>query len=289
MKRDNLNPKIVFIIVLGYSLILTSNCTQTDGSPEIKQINALILASRNYGLNYFLMRDIFEQYGWNVNHTGVLDTIPACPPVAKQLAVPPIIPDFPVSDVTDITDYDCLIIPPGSGSYLPVPNSFGDLLQSAEALKLIQDAVKGGVPVYATCAGVQVLAAADVIQGKKVVGSPKFQDKYEAAGARFLGKDHPPSTEGNIITSARGLYYSVVNCQAIATALENRSKKGGKKIIKEQTISSQLAQYNSDQILWAMTYGGANSDGGQAICETREGGFLITGYTFSHGSGVFCL
>lgn len=274
---------ILSLIFVVFTIINT--CGQKHAMIENEGVNALFLVARNYGLNSFLLWDGFEQYGWKFTYAGVLDTIRACPPIDKQLGIPPIIPDILVSEMTDIKDYDCLIIPPASGFYLPVPNPFGDLLESPEALHLIATAAKEGLPVYATCAGVRVLAAADVINGKKVVGAPKFESEYKEAGATFLGKDYPPLIEGNIITSVRGQLNNFANCQAVATVLESRQKTGLKKHSKTKYIVSGEANFASEDIVWAKTYGGLYAEGGRTLCQTNDGGFLLVGYTFSHGSG----
>jgi len=92
--------------------------------------------------------------------------------------------------------------------------------------------------------------------------------------------------DGNIITGARGQYYNLANCQAIATLIESKQKWAAqKKTPKEQFIFSKEIDLPGTDISWAKTYGGSGSDGGSAICESDDGGFLITGYTFSHGSG----
>ena len=124
-----------------------------------KEIQLLMLFSKNYGLNYFLMRDVFDQFGWKVVHTGVLDSITACPPVHQQLGIHPVIPDVPLSAIGDLSSYDCLIIPPGSGNFYPVPDAFGDLLGNTEAMTLIRNATKGELPVFAICSGSRVLKA----------------------------------------------------------------------------------------------------------------------------------
>ncbi len=93
-----------------------------------KDVRVLLLASKNFGLNYFLMRDVFDQFGWKIVQTGVTDSITACPPVEKQLGIHPIIPDVPLREVENLDEYDCLVIPPGAGNYNPVPDSFADLL-----------------------------------------------------------------------------------------------------------------------------------------------------------------
>lgn len=251
-----------------------------------KEVNVLLLIARNYGLNYFLNKDVFEQYGWNLIHAGALDSIPACPPVADQVGVKPIIPDVLVSDIDDIKDYDAVIVMPAAGSYNPVPDPFGDLLRDPEALKIIASAEKEGLAVSAVCAGVRVLAAADVIREKKVVGSPRFQREYEKAGAVFLGKDHPPSIQGKVISGARDLYYGYSNCQAVATLIEmNQSRGPHKDKVKKPMILSKKLDWTNDNVIWCKTFGGVQPDGGRAVNETADGGFIITGYTFSHGTG----
>lgn len=273
------------IIVVLTIVVVMVTCARVESKQ--KEINVLLLVSRNFGLNYFLMRDVFDEYGWNVVHTGVLDTITPCPPVYKNLGILPIIPDLVVSKSTDITNYDCLVIPPGSGNYISVPNAFGDILESPEALDLISTAVRRQIPVFAMCAGVRVLAGADVVDGKRIVGSPRFREEYEAAGAIYEGNernDTPPLIDGSIITSARGQTYNYANSMAIATLIENRQKTGKKKMSDKEYIVVKEIDFADEDITWAKTYGGLGSDGGRALCETPDGGYLITGYTFSPGS-----
>lgn len=288
MKFENSSIKTFVIIgVLSFVIILyLVVCGTFDNKTEnYDGVNILVLASKNYGLNSFINRDLMEQFGWNLTYTGVLDSINACPPVEKQLGVPPIIPDFKVDEIDDLSKYDGIFIPPGSGSYYKVPNAFGDLLSSPAALKIISDAVKHDKAVFATCSGLRVLAAADVLMGREVVGAPEFKDEYEAAGAKFLGKNHAPSISGNVITTARDLYNNYVNMLAISTVIENRKyQRGTKNIRQERFILSGDYIYAGNEAVWAKTFGGKGADGGKAICETDDGGFLITGYTFSEGS-----
>ncbi|MGB3862228.1 MAG: DJ-1/PfpI family protein, partial [Candidatus Aminicenantaceae bacterium] len=192
----------LMLIILFFCITISWNSAieEKNEATESHGVDVLLLVAQNYGLNYFLNKDAFEQYGWNLIKVGALDSIPACPPVAEQVGIKPIIPDVLVSDISDVKGYDAVVIMPSAGSYNPVPNPFGDLLEKPKVMKLITSAVAEGLAVSAVCAGVRVLAAADVIQMKKVVGSPRFQDEYEGAGATFLGNDHPPAIEGNIVT-----------------------------------------------------------------------------------------
>jgi putative intracellular protease/amidase len=286
----------IFIILAGALVVsvfsLMSACKRItmdeSVSGEGEGVHALLLVSENYGLNYFLMRDVFDQFGWKVTHTGVLESITACPPVHEQLGIHPIIPDVPLSAIDNLNEYDCLIIPPGSGNYYPVPNAFGDLLENPEALSLIKRAVEEGLTVFTICSGSRVLAAADVLRGKKMVGSPRFVDEYEAAGAIYLGNernDSPPVIDGNIVTGARGQYYNRANCQAIATVIESQKKIEGKRSSPAEFLRVKSSPIMAEDLIWAKTYGGSGADGARAVCICPDNGFLITGYTFSQGTG----
>jgi len=290
MLKKKRTPIFRLAIIFCFAIVMILCSTCSDGSlPKSKEskntgINVLLLMEKHYGLNYFLNRDIFEQYGWNVTVAGVSDTIPACPPFAEQIGVPPVIPDILVSQITGVSAYDAIAIMPATQTFSDDP--FRDVMDSPEAINLISEAVDKGLAVSAICAGVRVLAAADVLQGKNVVGSPKFQQEYESAGAVFLGNDHPPAIEDNIVTGARDMYYNVHNCQALATVIENNSGKTahGKTTTTAASLFADFVNYSTGDVDWAKTYGGPGAEGGRSVCATPDGGFFITGYTFAPGS-----
>lgn len=264
--------------------IITTLFISTCGMETGKQgINALLMVPRNLGANYYLMRDVFEEYGWDITHTGVLDTITPCPWFATHGDVYPIMPDVRIEEIANISDFDCLIIPPSAGNAAPIPNSNGDLLESPDALMLIKRADYYGLPVFSMCAGVRVIAAADVVRDRFIVGSPRFKDEYIAAGANYVGRprnDNPPTIDGNIITSARGQTYNYANVMAIATAIESNQGRGVKASSNRDYIEETSIDYPDEPIVWAKSYGGSGNDGGRAFCSTSDGGNLIVGYTF---------
>jgi len=252
--------------------------------PDNSGIDILLLVSRDYGANYFLNSDRFEQYGWNMLYSGVLKEIPACPPYYYHHQLPTIVPDFMNGDIKNVDDFDALAIMPATAFFTPIP--FDEFINDPGTLELISSAVSQDIPMSSMCAGARVLAAADVIRGAEIVGNPKFQHEYESAGATFLGKDHPPATHGCIITAGRDMYYSRLNCQAIATAVEDRQPTGIHENYPDiEFIFSDTPDFPIDSVVWARTFGGFAADGGHSICETENSGYLLTGYTFSHGTG----
>ncbi|MCP4580127.1 MAG: DJ-1/PfpI family protein [candidate division Zixibacteria bacterium] len=195
-------------------VILTLICS----AARAENVKILLLMSNNYGANHYLDRDNFEEFGWDVTTAGLSQTVSPCPLYAGPLGCPPIIVDFHVLEITDITQYDVLALMPVSWR---AGNPHSDLLGSPETLDLIAEAVDSGLVVYAHCSGPIVLAAAGVLEGVNITGRPEYQAEYLAGGANYLGSNVLPVIDGNIVTSTRGMYYHEANCQAIATALEN--------------------------------------------------------------------
>jgi len=276
----------VIIVVMLIAAGSTTARGETADSTRDDGVHALIIVPENYGLNYQLMREAIDQYGWNITLAGVKNEIQPCPPADVNIDLRPIIPHLTVSEIPDVRAYDCLIIAPATGSYFEIPDSHEDLIQSHEAMKLITDATDSGMPVFASCASVRVLAAADIIRGKKIVGSPRFREEYRLAGATWLGRDMPPTVDGCVITSMRGQTNSIANMIAVSSVMESRQSKSGEKNKPEDRfILSGPAAFEGTGITFARTYGGFASDGGHALLETSDGGFLITGYTYSAGTG----
>jgi hypothetical protein len=277
------NTMIKNFAAMGMAICLFVSCApQGEGG-----VNVLILAPRNLGANYYLLRDVIEEYGWNVTHTGVLDTITPCPWFASHGEVFSLIPDMKTGDIEDISAYDCLIIAPSAGNAAPVDDPNGDIIDSPETLLLIRRAAYYGLPVFATCAGVQTLAAADVVRGRFIVGAPRFREEYIKAGANYVGRprnDNPPTIDGNIITSARGQYYNYANVMAIATVIEGNGGRGPKGSLGADYVTMKNIDIGRDDVAWTKTYGGVGSEGGRALCATRDDGYLVVGYTFATGA-----
>jgi len=186
-------------------------------------IRILLLAGDRYGANCFMegqklcILDKFKSYGWSVTLAGVAPAVPPCPFAAGKGAVP-VSMDCTIDDVPDASSFDAI-------SILPGPSHQG-LVTSSHAMALIRDAVDRGLVISAWCRGVRVLAAADVIRGKRIVGHSDDRELIEQAGAVFVGHDHPPVTDGRLVTGARSYYYRAKNAEAIrAAVLAERSRR----------------------------------------------------------------
>jgi len=218
--------KIIILTIFFASLFLSAHQTYAQ------QTKVLIILPRYFGLNHYLNMEMFESFGWEVTLTAVTHVVEPCP-YSVGVGNTSRNVDIVISEINDITQYDCVAIAPMSWQYDP-PNACIDLLNSQVALDLISTANDSGLVIWATCAGVRVLAAADVINGKNVQGQPGpgniYLNEYLAAGANYLGSKLPPVIDGNIVTTTRGQYYMVQNNEAIMTALENvhvLKSKGG--------------------------------------------------------------
>ena len=87
-------------------------------------------------------------------------------------------------------------------------NPGGDLINCQDALNLISSANNLGITLAAWCAGVRVLAAADVISGRNITGSAEYIDEYTNAGGFYNNENSYPVVDGNIITVS-GMRYII--------------------------------------------------------------------------------
>ncbi|MBN2227000.1 MAG: VCBS repeat-containing protein [candidate division Zixibacteria bacterium] len=197
----------------GTEIIVIENQTVTD--PD--DINILLVMDNHYGANFNYndgnpnILQHFEDYRWDVTIAALTDSIYPCTYAASVGS-----PWFPVNriftSIPDITQYDCISIMPG--------DSHDSLRADQDALDLIALAADEELVVSAWCRATWVLATADVIEGREIVGKTDYLAEYVAAGAIFLGDDHPPVIDGNIVTSVRSRFYRTEMCEAIAQAID---------------------------------------------------------------------
>ena len=255
-----------------------------DEQFKLKGVNVLVLLDDKFGANNYLNRDLFEQYGWNITITGLCDSIPGCNFFSEPYKIAPFVPDIKFDEIANIDYYDAIAIMPATSYFQPDP--FSNLMKNEKAMSLIKEAVAKNVPVSTICSGTRVLAAADVIKGKKVLGQKPFKEEYEQAGAIYLGKDAPPQIEGSIMTGSRDQYYSYFVSMALATMIEERGSTGKHlTTLPDNFIFSLDTKIAGDNTAWQKLIGGFGADGARSVAQTNDGGFIITGYTFSQATG----
>ncbi|MEW5825617.1 MAG: DJ-1/PfpI family protein [Candidatus Bipolaricaulota bacterium] len=186
---------------------------------QTRSPRVLLLAGDRVGANCTSDRgklsilEKFRRYGWTITLAGAERIVSPCAFAAKLGAVP-LEMDCTVNELGPILDYDVV-------SVLPAPHHEG-LCRSAAVLDLLREASAADLVVSSWCHGIRVLAAADVIRGKRVVAHAADREAVEAAGGIFVGHDHPPVVDGRLVTGARSYYYRAKNAEAIRCALRAR-------------------------------------------------------------------
>ena len=228
-----LSKKIFQLTLLIFCIIL-SNLYADDDVKYIEQnkIDVLLITDDNYGSSFVVgddkiksIKQQFEEFGWNLIISGVKDTLAPCDWGNQTYGTDKMIVTKKISEIKNLTKFAAIIILPGRG--------FPNLLNSAEMMSLLQRANQEGIIIAAWCRGVRLLAAADIINGKNVIGHFDYFDEYKAAGANYVeysfmwdnGKKifqnvTPPIRDGNIITTVRSLYYRNEMCQLIKETIE---------------------------------------------------------------------
>lgn len=155
----------------------------------------------------------FRRYGWSVTLAGAERVIRPCAYAVERGEVP-LDMDCTIDEIGEASGYDAV-------SILPGPSHQG-LCKSKAVLRFLRDATAADLVISAWCHGVRVLAAADVLRGKRVVGHAADREVIEAAGAIYVGHDHPPVTDGRLVTGARSYFYRAKNAEAIRAAVNER-------------------------------------------------------------------
>jgi len=283
MKRISIALRFSLIIsIIAAVLISAAGCSKTESVVALDK-NIIVIVPHGFGINYYLIQDVMDQYGWHTTYAGLTDSVQVCGPFAQPRGGMAMKVDTLLSQMTDFSSYDAVFIL--TSTQFSGDDPFADIMASDHAMNLIASAAKEDIPIFASCAGVRVLGALGLLSGKSITGSPKYQAEFEAAGAVYLGKDQAPQIIGNLITSSRGQYNNVPNGVALVTAMEMRESRVRPKLAQPDLIRSAPVTFEAADAVWAKTYGGRSADGANAVCETSDSGLLIVGYTFSSGAG----
>lgn len=197
-------PLLLLCSLLLLPTFLPDSASGAKGSSG--EVRILMMMGNYVGGYHYFTSDIWEEQGWDLTSAGLMATLQPC-----NLGAPFHV-DTLIIEISDLSSYDCLAI---MQSKAHDGTSHDDLLASPEAIALVQRAVSESLLVVATCGGVRVLAAANVIAGLTVTGHSLYSQEYIDAGATYAGDNVPPILEGNILTSAHGRYY----CQQITETM----------------------------------------------------------------------
>jgi putative intracellular protease/amidase len=157
--------------------------------------------------------DKFHRYGWELTSAGATRTVEPCG-FARERGADGIPMDCTFDEIGDIEEFDGLSVMPGP--------SHRDLIDTPAVLVMIRRAADAGLVVSGWCRGVRVLASADVLRGRQVVGHVDDRDAIETAGGIYVGHDHPPVIDGRLVTGARSYRYRAKNAEAIRKAMVER-------------------------------------------------------------------
>jgi hypothetical protein len=269
MKR-RFNISIYFVLLL---IVIVSNKSYSN------DVKVLFILSNNCGPNTYYTMDDMEKYGWQVTKAAMTQTVSPCPLFG---GLPTITVDRLLTDITNIAEYDAIALMPASWR---AGNAYADILASAYAKSLFKAASDSGLVVWTLCGGTRVLAAANIINGKRVLGAAVYQTEYTNAGAIYMGEDHLPVIDGNIVTCVRDQFYHYKNAEALTTALEKNPRYLNKteKNNSANFIGRELTNIRGD--IWTKVFSSTYSEGCTKVIETNEGGFAVAGYSFSLGNG----
>ncbi len=89
-----------------------------------------------------------------------------------------------------------------AGLYLPGGRAPEYLRLNADVLALTRGFMEAGLPVAAICHGPQILAAADVLRGRRLTAHPTVGPEVTLAGGRFVPMAPAECvTDGNLVTA----------------------------------------------------------------------------------------
>jgi protease I len=96
-----------------------------------------------------------------------------------------------IEDIDDVGQYELLYIPGGKAP--------AKLKKYEEAVALVERFAETGKPIAAICHGPQLLAAAGLIDGRRIAAWPEVEEEVEEAGGEYT--DEPTVIDDQFITA----------------------------------------------------------------------------------------
>lgn len=266
--------KLIKITGLLSSIFFVSTVLSTNLSAQPR---ALVVLADQFGANTHFNLDNMAESGYSITLAGATRQVTSCT-FAAGIGNQVFTVDTLLTEITSSNPWDLIAIMPME--WRNSQNPYGDLIACTAFMSILKEARQQGKIIWATCAGVRVLAAANIINGVKVSGRSEYSQEYTDAGANYLGANIPPVCDQNIITSTRGMYYMQENIEMISTAFE----KSGKNLNWHQNVSmlSDISQSDLEIAIWNHQFKSEASQGIRSVCRTPDGGHLATGYTWAN-------
>lgn len=272
-------PLILIPVILLPAGVQT--CTSAGNNPA-SEIDLLVIIPDKWGANTFFNMDDYLRAGWNVTFAGLTNPVVPCSGFRTLSGVVDFPVDILIDSGIDPTDYDAIVIGPATSG--TGPNPYGTLIDSPETGSLLQSAVTTETFVWSTCAGLRVFAAADIINGRQVVGNDRFIDEYTAAGAIYLGSNHPPVKDSPVLTTVRGMYYHHHLNDFIARAIE-QSGATGTGLMDRGLLPVATESVSWDGAAWVRAIGTEAAEDVRDIQPVGIDGYVMAGFTWTEQMG----
>ncbi len=268
---------VVLLVLLCISSLFANdfqNRKTLSGTPTI-----LLVMPDNFGANFSLNKDNYENLGYRVITTALTKVVQPCPWAALN-GLLEITVDSTINEITSFNNYDAIVITSGA-------NSAGDpmlnLMNDTAFLNRLKDANSNGVVIAAYCTAVRVLAAADLINNKRVTGHASYVSEFTDAGATYMGSLSQPVIDGNIVTSVRGDYYYIENSDAVDEAIERRYDYQSKATRKSKQLYYKSVEH--PEILWYNELETLESAVNRSMVIASNNYIYTAGYTYNNTNG----
>jgi protease I len=175
MQKNSYQLGFFFLSLIILSAFIgssTSNAYVSEPNPKpLQGIEILILVAASFSYNeYIPVREMLELLGCNISMVGPTATVLAENNQYYEM-------DYLITEI-DVNNFDCMFIPGGGSPY--------NLINTPEAITLVQEAFSQGLIISAICHAPLVLAEADIISGYNISGYIDIYDDIIAAGGNFI-------------------------------------------------------------------------------------------------------
>lgn len=274
---------LISVTFLFCHLVVNGNEINKDRNQKNGSVKVLLLIPDKLGANFNYNLDVMQEFGWEITTAATTRIAGPCP-WGTGVGLENFEVDSLISEIVNIANYRAVAIMPSSWQAINPTQSYLDLMTDTISIQLLQLASSQGIPIWVTCGGSRVLAAANIINGVKVQGKQAYKSEILSAGGIFMGDTALPVIDSNIISCTKDMWYCYQNTQAMATAIENNVQPVvDKSIIPELTKNIYIPL--KGVVEWSYTYGTSFSEGAKAICQSPDGGYVMAGNTFATGEG----